>query len=436
MKILVVTHEFPPLNTIGAQRPYSWAKYWSRAGHEIFVITTKKERFDGPIDINFDFRDIKSVNVEEIPYLPLHRINVKKTANLNNQINPTYSIGKPIKFLAKTIRQYLGMGAVLSIRNLWVRPAVKRGIELHTKYEFDFIVSTYGPPASHLVASQLKKKLGIPWLADYRDMWSGTHYQEANGFFEQFQFWQEKRTVCRADVLTTVSEPLRKTLAARFIQTIFKIENGFDQEEVLDLPAPKFSDKVVLAYTGKVRFGKQCVQPLIEALQQLKLQEELLETKLEVLFYGTEFGEIPKLIENYHLQDIVKIKGFIFRKEALKVQRNAHALLFLDWNDVTVKGILTGKIFEYINSGTPILGIGSYENMDTGKVLKETGCGICLGDSVEQLVNIIKKLIHGESIPYWPNDLNIKKYSREDLAMKIIKIMMNHKRMKFFSQEA
>lgn len=425
MNILIISYEFPPLNTIGAQRPYSWAKYWSRMGHTVCVLTAQKQKIDGLLDPTFNFDAMPGVTIKAVPYWPFSQ----KSPQRNDQSGvpapkqSAASLTLQAKQLIKALRQRLGMGAVLSFRNFWIKPAIKQGIVLHQQYRFDVMVSTYGPPASHHVAKHLKQRLGLFWVADYRDLWAGTHYQNAQGFFDQLQIAEENRTVASADIMTTVSDPLRRELATRFHKPTFTVENGCDTEEI---PRPSIAElpenraRVKLLYTGKVRVGKQVVQPLFEALAGLRCQYPNLADKLEVLFYGTELGEVPRFIEEYKLPAVVKVMGIVPRSQSLVLQSQADGLIFLDWKDTNVDGILTGKLFEYLYSGNPILGIGSYDWLAPGRLLKESGCGFCLGDDVHGISKILELLVNRKSLPFNPNTEVLSCYTRKALAEKMI----------------
>lgn len=66
MNILIVAHHFPPENAMASLRPYSWAKYWSKLGHRVCVLTTQKEVFDAPLTLDLD---VTPFDVVELPYL-------------------------------------------------------------------------------------------------------------------------------------------------------------------------------------------------------------------------------------------------------------------------------------------------------------------------------------------------------------------------------
>ena len=432
MKILIITHEFPPLNTIGALRPYSWAKYWSRMGHDIKVITTKKEKFDGILNSEFDWSDLNAVEIEELEYLPsVFRPKTSLSPVQKNQVKEKqkfdfYSI---IKTYSKYIRQLLGVGSLISIRDLWIPPAVKRALQIYQYWKFDCIVSTYGPPAPHIVAGIIKRKLNIFWLADYRDLWYQTHYLATKFPFSILQKEIENFIVSKADRITIVSDPLKERLRERFGNKVVTIPNGFDTEKKpKELHSIFQKDcKIRLAYTGKIRKYKQDLNPLFEAICRLKQQRLNLQSKLEVLFYGWQLEKVPSLIENYNLSDIVKLPGAVYREDALQIQRSVDALLFFDWEDDSVDGILTGKIFEYMYSGTPVLGIGASEKTAAGRLIQEAGIGICLGKSVEKIAKCIEKLLNHEEIYYSPSQEVLQQYTRESLAKKMLEQIIEYK---------
>jgi len=425
MNILIVTHEFPPLNTIGSLRPYSWAKYWTRMGHNVKVITTAKKKFDGILNSDFDFTSLSQVEIYELEYLPLFLTN-KEKLNSNKKIEQKsyhqVEFSSLIKKYSKSVRHFIGLGSLVSIRDLWIRSAVKKALEIYKNWHFDCVVSSYGPPASHIVAGIIKRKLNIFWVADYRDLWYQTHYLGAKFPFSLVQKEIEIFFVCKADLITTVSDPLKNQISERFGNKVITINNGFDINEIPKVTNTPFpgDGKVRLAYTGKIRHGKQDVEPFFQALNELKNKGFELNNHLEVLFYGWELEKIPTLITKYNLSAIIKVPGALYREQVLIIQRSVNALLFFDWNDPSVDGILTGKIFEYMYSGTPVLGIGASEKTAAGRLIQEAGIGICLDKSVEKIAECIEKLLNRQQIYYSPSQEVLQRYTREGLAKKML----------------
>lgn len=423
MNILIISHHFPPENAMASLRPYSWAKYWSALGHSVCVVTTRKESFDDPQTLLLHRDDFQVI---EIPYLS--RRKDKRQVETDSSKAP---VSQPIdnwvmhnvKLRSRRVREFLGLGALLSIRSLWIMPAVKKILELHRENPFDCMVSTYGPPASHIVAGIVKRKFdALYWVADYRDLWNDDNLDTRRWPFSAIEKRIEDVSVSRANLLSTVSEPLCEILRARFDKPVMCIENGFDVSDLSARQDDFFPEdgKVRLVYTGKVHSGKRDPSPLLAAIQNLLEAGCVTAENLEVLFYSNDPGNLPELIHQFSVDSIVKLPGFVDRSTSLSIQCSADALIFLDWSDPSIDGILTGKIFEYMYAGRPILGIGSDETRSAGRLICASGTGFCLGSSSDKIAQLILTLVQGEPLRYDPQSAVLNEFTREGLSRKML----------------
>ena len=118
--------------------------------------------------------------------------------------------------------------------------------------------------------------------------------------------------------------------------------------------------------------------------------------------------------------DNVNFVGYVNHQKAIEYQKKAQVLLLLIPNVEKSKGILTGKIFEYLTAKRPILAIGS-EQGDLAAILKETNAGVVVGfDNEEKLSSEIVRLYHQykeENLEV--NSKNIEKYHRKHLTKKL-----------------
>lgn len=112
----------------------------------------------------------------------------------------------------------------------------------------------------------------------------------------------------------------------------------------------------------------------------------------------------------------MKEAGRVSRDDALKMQRDANALLFLPWNDPLVDGVLTGKIFEYLFSGTPILAVGAGHLEASQHLIVEAQAGwACVNDK-----NIITALHELPERKHQPNQQVLDRYNRRVLARRLL----------------
>lgn len=450
LKILIVSCYFPPLNVIAALRAYFWAKYWSKMGHEICVLTIKNDVRDSPLNLPIDADVQTCVRIEKVP-LP-HKVFDIYTSRQNRYINksiygrkhpyttstpgqngfvnktttnkaknqPTI-FGKITKKIIRTLVDYSGIDPYSP--HLWAIPAVKRSLEIYKQWPFDIIVSTFGPPATHITAAILKRKLNVFWVADYRDLWYGNYYYSGKWPFSFFEKCIENMVVKKADFFTTVSGLFSEKLIARFGNKVATIENGFDTEALDKIAAERaFPDdgKVRLVYVGQLYPKKQNPSRLFEAMGILKKRGISVDQRLEILFYGHPDTFITDMIAKYNLDAIVKMAGFIPREKTLQVQRDADMLVFIDWQNLRDTGMIPGKLFEYMHSGTPILNISSAPDSLPSKLIETTGVGITVANAPEPLADIIEEVIQGKKVPYNPSKDVLAKYTRKGLSEKML----------------
>ena len=434
MRILILTAFFPPQNSIASLRPYSWAKVWTLLGHKVTVVTPAK-----PIsktDLKFEN---PGYQVIETP-LPFWLEKLKGSYQERAvQEEAQKNIFSPIIFLKnKSVALFNHLRHKKGVFNSSRMPDFldfwkKRAWNSIPKEDpWDLVISTSGPYTVHLLASKLKKKeLAKTWIADYRDNWSNSFVYPGIFPFNVIEPHLEKKIMKRADFLTTVSSPFARELEILHRRSkVFVIENGFDPSDLETLDKKKIfpgDGKFRIVYTGTIYSGKrgQDPSPLFAAIEKIASSPSLrpLLNKLEVLFPGPYQGNLKSLIDQYNVGDWVKMPGFLSRPEALRMQRDADYLLFLPWNDPNTDGVLTGKIFEYLFSKTPILSIGCEKIESSQQLILDAKAGICL-KTVPSISNfLIEALTKGRDKPLIENDPFLEKYKRNFLAKKLIDLI-------------
>ncbi len=413
MRILIVTFYFPPLATIASYRPYSWAKCWSDLGHDVTVLTTDKSRHGGAKQKGETFRVVETdPGFVFAAWERMRRMCCGETTSVapDPGIIETQTAGSQsvLGKAAGRINSFLvGKGVLVGSRmpdltDGWIRPALRW---LEDNGPWDVTVSTYGPYTTHYIAMRAKmKKATRFWAADFRDLWTDNH--AFSGLFP-FTFLErslERYSMRKADIITTVSDPLARVLAGKYGRDkVNVIENGFDSSDIGSLEhAPSFPDdgKVRVVYTGTIYAGRQNVEPLLGAISDLAedAHGQTLLGRLEVLFCGKTMADLAEQIEKYDVSKWVKYIGVVSREEALRMQRDAHILLFLEWNDREIDGILTGKLFEYASSGTPVWSIGERETA-ASKLIVRLEAGVYLGAERSRVKQELVRLLEENRKP-------------------------------------
>ncbi|MGD1953380.1 MAG: hypothetical protein ACFB14_27600 [Leptolyngbyaceae cyanobacterium] len=415
MKILIVAFYYPPEDSwakMASLRPASWKKYWEALGHEVSVLT--------------DDKGASAKNVYGVNYWPSRPRWGEISASKAGQDSQKLRAYTRLRSLFNSFQTALKFGSLFQTSNFWIYGAVQKGMSLFDEVGFDVIVSTYGPPANHIVASLLKKKTNCFWVADYRDLWYGNDFVVSQGIFAFVEEKVENACVSKADLITAVSIELSKNLNARFSSDVVTIENGFDPDDLENIETYTWSDKKIrLMYPGQIYAGKRDPGPLLDALLLLQNRYPNLAQRLEVLFYGWNLDELARQVDDLTLHDVVSVNAPKPRKEILGLQRSVDALIFLDWNDPKVNGVLTGKLFEYFFSGKPIIGISSTADSAAGKLMLDLGVGYPTGNSIDKIVDVIDSLLNGQTLGYSPDSQKIQQFTRQKLANKMLDGIMD-----------
>ena len=412
LKITIITYSWPPRNSMSTHRPYSWAYYWSKKGADVTVLTAKKKIFDQPLDM--ELPKLEGVKVIEVPY------QLKWSKLLSAPLK--YAIIKKIsKWFRKKLIDYTGYN--IEPRNAWAHAASPIANKLARNQ--DIVISTFGPQAAHIIGSKMKiLNPSLYWIADYRDLWSDNPGLESvNKELKEKMSKDEIETVKYADLTTSVSEDICQRLYKLHKKTSIKITNGFDinkkkVKKNLSKKISKLNKTFKIVYTGSI-YNDRSPIILLDAIVNLKKKKKIPKNSIIVEFYGSRLDDIKELSQLSKYLNIIQIKGHIPRSKVLEKQKKADLLLLLTGSKKISRGELTGKIFEYMSAGRPIICIGGRSNFETSKVLNLTNTGLVFEErDKKKLEDLLCKSYYGGGLfkTYKPKIDEVLKFSRERIA--------------------
>ena len=412
MKVLIITYYWPPAGGSGVQRWLKFVKYLQEFGIEPIVYTVD--------NVNYPKEDDTLLN--EVP----ENIRVLKKPIWEPTDILFWKKDKPQKSGISNVSK---SGLLSFVRGnffipdpkiFWVKPSVKYLQKYLDSNKIDTIISTGPPHSMHLIAQKLHRKNNIKWIADFRDPWSDLYY---NKDFNQLSFAKNKNkkleeaVLKNADCVLTVSN----TLKEEFIKTANRVEvitNGFD-DEVLGENSIIKDAKFTISYIGLL--PKQSnPRVFFKVLKELCSRNKDFKNDLKLNFIGDISDEVKTEISNNQLNENTNFVGYVNHKKAIEYQKKAQVLLLLIPNIEKSKGILTGKLFEYLTAKRPILAIGPEEG-DLMEILKDTNAGVIVDfDDEEKLSSEILKLYnqHKEG-NLKVQSKNIEKYHRKQLSKKL-----------------
>lgn len=390
MKILIVTPFFPPQNAVASLRPYSWAKYWGRLDHEVTVYTTL--HYGVLSNLNTKLENVKIFEIP-IPFIQNFLSSYSKTKK-----NIKISIKQKIVVLIRNIYRQLTdkNGCILNIRypdwrDLWARKIIKKA----RNNFYDMVITTGCPYSVHRVGFALKKKYpNLFWIVDWRDLWTQNPFFKGIKIFHGYEKYLEKKIHSKCNLITTVSDGLADDLRKITTTQVEVVFNGFDSEDqnkILEIPRKK-NDKFIIAFTGTFYSGANNPAPLLNALSELNIERKISSNDIEMIFAGTNC-DIQEDINKFGLKNYYSYLGTIPREDALKIQYNADAVLFFTYNKM--KGLLSGKIYEYLFLSREIWSIGMPEKTEVDNIIIKSNAGIYFGTDVEKIKSHIMDRISG-----------------------------------------
>lgn len=417
LRILIVAHDFPPLNSSASRRPYSWARTWTDMGHDVHVLTTAKYAHDPFTDVS---QDMGGFTVHAVPYLPwVQPIGSMKSATscaTDRGWLGRLTIYDIVRRLTRRLR--LGLGMFTEKTTLAYFSMVRAGKRILRENDFDLIVSTSGPDMCPMVGAALARWADVKWLSDYRDLWfdefAVNRYACTTWFVNRLQ----SSLITRADIISTVSIGLAGYLERIAPGRVLVCYNGYLGEAAGGMRPARGASELRIVYTGTCYPEKRDPAKFFAGLDILARRYPMLATRIRVDFYGPTEAWVLAQAHRQNLGSQVTFHGSVPYAESLAAQGAADLLLFIDWMDDRADGVLTGKLFEYLASGQAILCIGSRANTEAARIIGECNAGQVAVEA-EYVADTLASILQKPSSVI-PNAARIHSFSRRAQAEQLL----------------
>lgn len=378
MRILIISEYISPVQSVASIRWTKIGKYLSREGNDVSVLTNQKI-FDSPLGPGQLARRDKTIEKDALYFTDYLEVQPGLPLKL------LYSVWNRKKHRSEVRRQ--GRGEVVQPHASWKTSYLKSALIAKAalaQYGFladsyDVVISTFDPLWPHMVARGLKERnRNLVWVADFRDpVFGPSRFEE-----DAARGWAAEVTQT-ADVVLYVGEDGNGSLDIPAECPVMQLSNGFDADDV-----PRGSnrnvDKFRITYTGTLYSEEKCVQNLISLffLIQEMIDSCLLDASdVEFVYAGSTPSAFDAQIEAAGpLSFAHKNLGLIPRGDALKLQQSSALLSIATWNTSEQQGVATGKVWEYLMSGVPIVGTctGEVPNSRMKEILEDSHGGVML----------------------------------------------------------
>lgn len=397
--MLLVTQLSPPSELVASRRVAGLVKYLARLGHPVTVLTSVASGH-GPI--------AGAAAVIRTPDLAATRLNWRREVpHASGPAVPTGAV--------RGVEAHAVPDVALAT---WLPFALPCAIALARGDRFDCVITTSPPASTHLVGVALRR-LGLPWIADFRDGWTfdAPRPPWPLAAERRLDAALERAVVRRADAVVGVTHPIADDLRDRLGADAHLITNGYDPDErpVVDV---RLADGLLtpgrhsLVHTGRAGVAGRSPAVVFEALAHLRATRPEVADRLEVVFAGALSPVERALLREPGLDGLVRSVGVLDRPRALALQQEADSLMVIAAG-ASERSVATGKLFEYLTAGPPILVVG--ERSEAAKIVTETGTGVAAAaDRPEAIAAALEGLIAGERPQRRPEA--IARYSWEVLA--------------------
>ena len=350
-KILFIAYYFPPLGMGGTQRIAKWSKYLARKGWDVYVVTVKPISYYAYDESLLG--DIKNITVIRTPSLDPSRLAYLFRTNKNKISDISPKRGK----LYRLLHWFL----IPDLRILWVPFAIWYAWRAIKIENIPYLITSGPPHSSHIIGLCLSKFLQLNWLTDFRDGWGqGDFLSTPTSLHKSIHGWLEKYIASRAHAILSVSQGLTKHLqrvAKRSADTVHYLPNGYDPEDFCK------EDKIVERKRFEITFVGAITsitnpRTLLEGFQEFISIAQLTNDDIRLNFVGADLtGQLQNLISEYQLREFVRQTGYVRHRKAIHYLMATNISLFIVSPEANSSHI-SGKIFEYLASGKPVLIIG------------------------------------------------------------------------------
>jgi glycosyltransferase involved in cell wall biosynthesis len=418
-KVLVITYYWPPSGGAGVQRWLKFAKYLPEFGWEPIILTVDPEYAAYPVTDDSLLIDLPpSVKVHKTPaidYFTVYRKDKSKipTAGFANNTDNSFK-GKVLRFIR-------GNFFIPDPRRGWNKYAFKKACNIIETEGINCVITTSPPHSTQLIGLKIKKKYpGIRWIADLRDPWTDIYYYDQ--FYPTFlsrkiDLRYEKAVLKKADRIITIGSSLKTSFSSRLKGINDKIEiitNGYDNDDFKGLVATN-PDKLTISYIGTLS-DDYPIDSFLNALIRIKENG----TSLLLKFVGIVAPRQKMLINSKLGDSSINFFQYVTHSEAIGHMMDSTILLLIIPDYTGNKNIVTGKLFEYLASGKPVLCLGPVDG-DAAEIIQKTESGKVFNyKDTPGIYSFVSEVSHG---PVEVSGFAINEFDRHHLSEKLSTIL-------------
>jgi hypothetical protein len=440
-KLLVVAYFFPPVGGGGVQRTVKFAKYLPEFGWEPIILTVKDvayRSFDAtPLD------GLPDLSIERTGSLdPFRLIRIARCATRRSRPEPTETrrlesfddldrksaeerpATTSLYERAASLSKYI---FIPDIQVGWIPFALLKALEICHKENVSAVYTTSPPESVHFVGMALKKRLSLPWAADFRDVWEPLFWrQELPSVHRSINRKLERAVLSAADGLVLNTRPaldrVEETVNPRVPVAV--IPNGFDRADFEGEGVDKRDDCFVIVHYGNFGAGLEA-NVLLRAFASVCEQNEEFRRSAKLYLIGVNKGKDVALINELGIGGNVFNVGYLPYREGLRFCKAADLLLLI-MGPAFEKDRVPGKFYGYLGAGRPLFAV--VPEGETERLAREIYDGLYIarpddGEGIaREFVTAFQRWRSGVA-PYAPNPAKVREYDRAEQTRELAELL-------------
>lgn len=422
-KVLIITYYWPPAGGPGVQRWLKFVKYLRDFNIEPVVYVPLNPHY--PL-LDESLADQIPRGVEILrkrifePYALASFFAGRDTNKISSGLIPDQ---EKQGWLQKLMLYIRGNFFVPDARKYWVKPSIEFLREYLEEHKIKKIITTGPPHSLHLIGMGLKEELDLRWIADFRDPWTSIGYHDQLKLTESTKAVHkelESKVLQKADQIITTSFTTKNEFREITSTPINVITNGYDVEKIeKQEPDQEFS----VSHIGSLLGGRN-PENLWKAFSELISENEDFAADFKLKLTGAVGETVLESIRKNGLEPYWEVQGYVSHQKALKLQKKSQLLLLIEIDREETRGIIPGKLFEYMVSQRPILAVGP-EKADIQKIITETNTGKFFTypekESIKEFILKSYTAFKAGELTTYP--IGLQKYSRKALTGELAKLL-------------
>ena len=344
--ILMLVNFFPPAGGGGVHRPLSFVRHLSRSNWRVTVVTPEPGEFwiSDPALARAIPDGVRVVRTRSASGA---RLLCRGRAANSRRSSSGFGVLRRLGEFLVLPDTYRG----------WVPFARRAAAELCRAERFDCLYSTSPPDSTHLAAAAIARRFRIPWVADFRDPWIGLHLRRPPTALHAAIHRSMERRAAGADRVLVTTDWQLEDLERRYPGAqVVKIPNGYEEEDFAGLRPDRPAGPFTISHFGMLTLGRS-TRPFLAGLARLFERSPELGKRIAAAFIGPRETANEAWVGRFGLGDAVRFEDTLSHEACVRREAESHALLLVKHDDPRYRGLVPGKLFEYIGARRPILAL-------------------------------------------------------------------------------